>query len=65
MILWILNLFLFASAQNLTHEGINIGEAALGGMIPTSLIILLAALIRVLQLYKQRKQQQTDTKEKT
>ena len=68
MILWLLNLIAFVSAQNMSEtpvlpneENINPNdrmytEGAIGGMIPTALIILLAAIIRIIQLYKQRKQ---------
>ena len=34
-----------------------LGEAALGGMIPTSFIIVLLAILRILQIYKQKQQQ--------
>ena len=49
------------SAQNLTYKtespGLTFGEGALGGLIPSSIIILLAALIPILQLYKQRRRE--------
>lgn len=58
MILWLLNLIICVSATNYTINHQNLmAEAALGGMIPTSLIVLLAAIIRILQIYKQRRQQ--------
>ena len=68
MILWLLNLIVFVSAKNISetpvlpNEGninlndISFTEGAIGGMIPTALIILLAAIVRIIQLYKQRKQ---------
>ena len=34
---------------------LNFAEAALGGMIPTSVIVLLVALIRILRIYQQRR----------
>ena len=59
MFLWFLNVFFCVSATNFTinHHKL-VAEAALGGMIPPTLIVLLAAIIRILQIYKQRKQQQ-------
>ena len=66
MILWLLNLIVFVSAQNMSEipilpdetnlKDISFTEGAIGGMIPTALIILLAAIVRIIQLYKQRKQ---------
>ena len=51
-------IFTIVLAQNITivHPELRriVGEAALGGMIPTSVIIILAALLRILQIYKQR-----------
>ena len=59
MFLWFLNLIFCVSATNFTkkHHKL-VAEAALGEMIPLTLIVLLAAIIRILQIYKQRKQQQ-------
>ena len=34
---------------------LNYGEAALGGMIPTSVFVLLVALMRILRIYQQRR----------
>ena len=46
------------SAQNFTLNSetpsLTIGEGALGGLIPSSIIILLAAVFKILQLYKER-----------
>ena len=76
MILWLLNLILFVSAQNMSETPVlpdeeniiikdrTFTDGALGGMIPTALIILLAAIIRIIQLYKQRKQHKNDLNRK-
>ena len=76
MIFWLLNLIVFVAAQNMSEipvlpdeENIilkdrTFTDGALGGMIPTALIILLAAIIRIIQLYKQRKQQRNDLNRK-
>ena len=58
-----LSLFLIVRTQNVSHvydyfshpnsfQGY--GEGAIGGLIPTCLIILCGAIIRILQLYRQR-----------
>ena len=36
-------------------QSLNFGEAAIGGMIPTSVIVLLVAFIRILRVYQQRR----------
>ena len=59
--LFLVLLIACASAQNSTIKtespGLTIGEGALGGLIPSSIIILLAALIRILQLYEHRRRE--------
>ena len=58
-----LSLFLIARTQNVSHvygyfsqpnpiQGY--GEGAIGGLMPTCLIILCGAIIRILQIYRQR-----------
>lgn len=39
------------------QPSLNLGEAALGGMIPTSVMVLLIALVRILQIYQRRRNQ--------
>ena len=45
------------------YNGVRLGEGALGGMIPTSIMILLVAIIRMIKIYLERRQYklQTDT----
>lgn len=40
-----------------------LSEVALGGMIPTTLIIVLVTILRIMQLYKKRKQLQPKIRE--
>lgn len=35
--------------------GLSIGEAALGGMIPTSICIILLALVRIIRMMQERR----------
>lgn len=66
MFLIISSLVCCAIAQNISYnlpehvgqDKLKIGEAAVGGMVPTAFIIILAAILRIIQLYKQRKEQQ-------
>jgi len=44
--------------------GLRLGEGAIGGMIPTSIVILLLAIIRIMKIYSQRRRQYNDVPEK-
>ena len=39
----------------LSDTGLRLGEGAIGGLIPTSLMILLVAILRIIKLYQQRR----------
>ena len=41
-----------------SNESILLGEGAIGGMIPTSIIIVLVAFLRILQMFRRQQQQQ-------
>ena len=41
-----------------SNESILLGEGAIGGMIPTSIIIVLVAFLRKLQMFRRQQQQQ-------
>ena len=47
----------YPNVENPNFSKTLLGEAALGGMIPTSFIIVLLAILRILQIYKQKQQQ--------
>ena len=49
---------LFDSSYHRNQQQLMIGEAALGGIGSTSVLIILMAILRILQIYKQRRQQQ-------
>ena len=49
---------LFDSSYHRNQQQLVIGEAALGGIGSTSVLIILMAILRILQIYKQRRQQQ-------
>ena len=38
----------------INDTGLRLGEGAIGGLIPTSLMILLVAILRIFKLYQQR-----------
>jgi hypothetical protein len=46
------NLYHYLAAPTHPYQGY--GEGAIGGLIPTCLIILCGAIIRILQIYRQR-----------
>ena len=69
-----LSLFLIARTQNVSHvygyfsqpnpvQGY--GEGAIGGLMPTCLIILCGAIIRVLQIYRQQRNPGTGEREQS
>lgn len=55
--------------QQQPSDSLYLGEGALGGMIPTSIIVVLAAILRILQMYRQKQripqEQQQQQPEKT
>ena len=44
--------------------GLRLGEGAIGGMIPTSIAILLLAILRIVKIYSQRRRQYNDAPDK-
>ena len=38
----------------INDTGLRLGQGAIGGLIPTSLMILLVAILRIFKLYQQR-----------
>ena len=46
------------------EPGMRLGEGAIGGMIPTSIAILLLAILRIVKLYSQRRRQYNDDTDK-
>lgn len=40
---------------------LHISDAAVGGLIPTTLAIILFAILRIVKVYQMRKQQRTET----
>ena len=49
---------LYFPQQHHPGNSMYLGEGALGGMIPTSIIVVLVAILRILQMYRQKQQQQ-------
>ena len=47
-------------AESEEHPTLILGEAMLGGMLPTSLLIILIAIIRVIQMHQRRQRNATD-----
>ena len=62
-IIILISFFVYCWSQNTSevlylnppNEQFILGEAAVGGMISTSIIVILAAILRILQFYRQRR----------
>jgi len=56
ILILMLSLQLVSAFNQTQTPGISLAEGMAGGMIPASLMILLTALIRIIQLYQRRRQ---------
>ena len=49
-----------AQSNRMEYRGFTLGEGAIGSMIPPSIIIILFAIVRIIQLFQQRRNRQCD-----